>query len=155
MQYTIEVNLDQVEEIELIYRSNVKVSNRPKILSSKDAYNVLIRNWNFQHLEFIEEFKIALLNQANRVLGIYPLSKGGLTSTITDTRLIFAAALKSGATGIVLAHNHPSGQLKPSEADLLHTRTIQSAGLLFDIKVLDHLIITSEGYFSFSDNELI
>ena len=148
-------NLYQVSEIELVYKSKIKASQRPKIASAKDAYNVFIKNWNENNIDFIEEFKIILLNQGNRVLGIYQVSKGGLTGTIADTRLVFAAALKANAVAMILAHNHPSGQLIASHADKSLTRNIKAAGELLDIHVLDHLILTSEGFISFVEEGLM
>jgi DNA repair protein RadC len=98
-----------------------------------------------------EEFKILLLNRANEVLGIYPLSKGGITGTVVDQRLIFAVALKCNATGIILCHNHPSGKLLPSEADITLTKSICKCADLLEINLLDHLIITKNGFYSFSN----
>jgi len=100
---------------------------------------------------FIEEFKILLLNRANRVIGCYDVSTGGICGTIVDPRVIYAAALKSCAVGIILAHNHPSGNLTPSEADLQLTRKLRDGGMLLDIAILDHIILTGEAYLSFTD----
>jgi len=147
-------NLYQVAEIELIYKTNVQVSQRPKVASSRDAYNVLIQSWNRDRLEFIEEFKILLLNSASRVLGFFEVSKGGISDASADVRIVFAAALKANATGIILAHNHPSGQLVPSDADKYVTENMRKAGELLNIRVLDHLIVTAEGFYSFSDENL-
>ena len=97
------------------------------------------------------------LNHTQKVLGIYLLSVGGMTSSIADIRLIFSVALKAGSTGIMIAHNHPSGSLKPSQTDIEFTNRIKEAGRLLDIKLLDHFIIISKDrkYFSFSDEGLI
>jgi DNA repair protein RadC len=92
-----------------------------------------------------------LLNRANKVLGIYELSTGGISGTVADIRLIFAASIKSNASSIVLAHNHPSSNTKPSDADLLLTHKIKEAGKLLDIKVIDHIIVAIESYYSFAD----
>jgi DNA repair protein RadC len=145
----------QVAEIQLTYRSNVKPSLRPKISTSKDAFEVLIKSWDIDKLEFVEQFKVLLTNRANKVLGIFEVSTGGITGTVADPKLIFVAALKSGATGLVLSHNHPSGNLQPSQADIELTKRIKEGGKLLDIQLLDHLIITSEGYCSFSDEGII
>jgi DNA repair protein RadC len=145
----------QVAEIQLTYRSKVKPSLRPKITTSKDAFEVLRRSWDIDKLEFVEQFKVLLTNRANKVLGIFEVSTGGITGTVADPKLIFVAALKSGATGIVLSHNHPSGNLQPSQADIELTKRIKEGGKLLDIQMLDHLIITSEGYCSFSDEGII
>ena len=102
-----------------------------------------------------EEFWIVYLNNSNKVLQTSQLSKGGITGTLVDIRLAFKNALQLGAVAIVLAHNHPSGTLKPSQADIALTKKIQTAGESLDIKVLDHLIITEKSYFSFADENLM
>jgi DNA repair protein RadC len=145
----------QVAEIQLTYRSNVKPSMRPKISTSRDAFEVLRRSWDIDKLEFVEQFKVLLTNRANKVLGIFEVSTGGITGTVADPKLIFVAALKCGASGLVLSHNHPSGNLQPSQADIELTKRIKEGGKLLDIQLLDHLIITSEGYCSFSDEGII
>jgi DNA repair protein RadC len=145
----------QVAEIQLSYKSNVKPSLRPRIMSSRDAYDVFLENWDDTKLEFVEQFKVMLLNRANRVLGIFVVSTGSSTGTVADPKLIFAAAIKSNASGIILAHNHPSGNLNPSQADLDLTRKIKEGGKLLEIQLLDHVIVTNEGYYSFADEGLI
>jgi DNA repair protein RadC len=134
-----------------VYKTKVKVSERPQIKISSDAYAVLKQSWDDNKIEFVEQFKVMLLNRANKVLGIYEVSTGGISGTVADIRLIFAAAIKSNATSIVLAHNHPSSNTKPSEADILPTRRIKEAGKLLEIKVIDHITVTVENYFSFAD----
>ena len=89
------------------------------------------------------------------MIGSYQLSKGGITGTIADVRLILSVALKTLATGLILAHNHPSGNLKPSEADIQLTQKVKDAAKLMDIEVLDHMILSSNGYFSFTDDGII
>jgi DNA repair protein RadC len=149
--------LNNVSEIDIVYKRkcNCKVSERPMIRSSKDSYEVLLHYWNDDRIELLEEFKILLLNRANRVLQILPISQGGMTGTVADPRLILAGALKVAAVSIILCHNHPSGSLKPSRADEQLTCKIKEAAGYFDIKVLDHLIITFEGYYSFADEGLL
>jgi DNA repair protein RadC len=137
--------------LKLVYKTKVKVSERPQIKISSDAYAVLKQSWDDNKIEFVEQFKVMLLNRANKVLGIYEVSTGGISGTVADIRLIFAAAIKSNATSIVLAHNHPSSNTKPSEADILPTRRIKEAGKLLEIKVIDHITVTVENYFSFAD----
>jgi DNA repair protein RadC len=144
-----------LSEIVLSYKSKVKASSRPKVSNSKDAYNLLIRQWDPSKVEFVEQFKILLLNRAHKAIGEYEVSTGGSTATIADPKLIFAAAIKSNASGIILAHNHPSGNLTPSDADIGLTKRIVDAGKLLEITVLDHLILTSESYYSFADDGLI
>jgi len=102
-----------------------------------------------------EEFWIIYLNNSNKILKKVQLSKGGMTGTLVDTRLVMKQALDTGATAIILSHNHPSGTLKPSQADLSITKKLKEAGALLDIKVLDHLIITQNAYLSFADEGLL
>lgn len=102
-----------------------------------------------------EEFWIVYLNNSNKVLQKALLSKGGITGTLVDVRLVLKTALQLGAVGIILAHNHPSGTLRPSQADKQITQKLKIAGESLDIKVLDHLIITEKAYFSFADESLL
>ncbi len=138
-----------VSEIKVTYST----SDTPKvrIKSGEDAYNVLLASWDMDTIELQEEFKVLLLNRANEVLGLYPLSKGGITGTVVDQRLIFAVALKCNATGIIMCHNHPSGKLLPSETDITLTKSIGKCAELLEINLLDHLIITKNGFYSFSN----
>lgn len=145
----------EVSEIQLTYKSKVKPSQRPKITGSKDAHAVLFETWDKSKLELIEQFKVMLTNRANKVLGIIEISTGGIAGTVADPKLIFAGALKAGASGMILAHNHPSGNLTASQADIELTRKLKAGGKLLEIQVLDHVIITSEGYFSFADEGLL
>ncbi|WP_338732975.1 RadC family protein [Mangrovimonas cancribranchiae] len=102
-----------------------------------------------------EEFWIIYLNNSNKVLQKLQLSKGGITGTLVDVRLVMKTALECGATAIILTHNHPSGTLKPSAADKQITQKLKEAGQSLDIKVLDHLIVTENAYFSFADEGVI
>lgn len=145
----------RVAEVELVYKTKVKASERPKITSSKDSYNLLLQCWDMDKIELQEQFKVMLLNRSNKVLGVYEVSSGGITGTVADPKLIFMAALKASACGIIISHNHPSGNLKPSRPDEELTKKIREAGRLLDIQVLDHIIITSEGYYSFADEGLL
>ncbi|HEX8013722.1 MAG TPA: JAB domain-containing protein [Flavobacterium sp.] len=145
-------NWNQVAEIQLVYKTKVKASERPFIKSSKTVYQLALQCWNPDTIEFFEEFKILLLNRSNKVLGMYEVSSGGIAGTSVDLRMIFAAALKSNAVSLIMIHNHPSGQLKPSEADKQITRKVREAGRVMDITLLDHLIITPEAYYSFVDD---
>jgi DNA repair protein RadC len=140
-----------VSEIDLIYKTKVKNSQRPHVTSSQYAYTLIKDCWDPGKIEFLEQFKVLLLNQSNKVLGIYEVSSGGITSTVVDVRLLFASALKAGAAGLIIAHNHPSGNVLPSEPDKHITKKISMAGEVLDIKLLDHLIVTSEHYYSFAD----
>ena len=102
-----------------------------------------------------EEFWIIYLNNSNKVLETSQLSKGGITGTLVDVRLVFKNAIQLGAVAVILAHNHPSGTLKPSNADKALTQKLKTAGESLDIKVLDHLIVTENSYFSFADENLL
>jgi len=103
-------------EVELIYKSKIKASERPTIQTSKDAYQVFLQSWDEGKIEYVEQFAILLLNRANKVLGVYIVSSGGVTGTVADPKQIFTAALKANACSLVLSHNHPSGNLNPSQA---------------------------------------
>jgi len=152
---THEQSVYMVAEIQLVYRSKVKPSQRPKITTSRDAYNIFLDSWDKDLIELVEQFKVMLLNRANKVLGILELSTGGITGTVADPKLIFAAAVKSAACGIVLCHNHPSGLMKPSKQDELLSSKIKEAGKFLDINVMDSLIISTETYYSFADEGLL
>ncbi|RYY07566.1 MAG: JAB domain-containing protein [Sphingobacteriaceae bacterium] len=119
-----------------------------KISSSKDVFNLMHRYFaDLNH----EEFWIILLNRANKVLSRHLISKGGQAGTVADPKIIFQTALENHAASVILAHNHPSGNLKPSQADLDLTKKLRQAGVLLDITVPDHLIFTDSGYYSFAD----
>ncbi|RDY57846.1 JAB domain-containing protein [Flagellimonas nanhaiensis] len=146
----------KVNEIQISYKEKIKISDAPKICSSKDAAKLLFEFWDKGTIELQESFKILLLNNSNKVKGIYEISKGGISATYVDVRILFATVLKSLSVGIIMSHNHPSGQLKPSKADLELTSKVKAASNFFDIKVLDHLIISSNGeYLSFADEGLL
>jgi DNA repair protein RadC len=145
-----EVKVLQLAEIKVSYSIKVKCCDRKKITSSKDAEEILRAIWN-PTLELREEFYMLLLNRANNVLGWFCLSQGGLTGTVVDAKLVFSIALKCLACGIILAHNHPSRNLEPSQADKLLTTKLKEGGKLLEITVSDHLILTAESYFSFAD----
>lgn len=102
-----------------------------------------------------EEFWIIYLNNANKIMSKFQLSKGGITGTLVDVRLVFKTALSQGAVGLILVHNHPSGTLKPSDSDKQITQKLKIAGEQLDIKVLDHVIVTETNYFSFSDEGIL
>jgi len=144
-----------VSEVELIYRPSIKAGDRPKVSCSRQAYQIFLSSWNQDKIELQEQFKVLLLSSSQRVLGIYECSTGGLSATIADVRLIFAAALKARATKIMLCHNHPNGELKHSDPDKKITEKLQDAGRILEIEILDHIIITSAGYYSFADQGLL
>ena len=140
-------------EIEMVYKPKYKASELQKVVTSADAYCCL--KDVFPSLDYREYFYILCLNRNNKVLGYCQISAGGLNGTIADVRMIMQTALKSNSCSIILSHCHPSGNLQPSEADKDLTKKIREAGKVLDIAVLDHLIITSESYFSFADEGLM
>jgi DNA repair protein RadC len=148
-------SLSQIAEIQVSYHPNFRATERPQISQSEDAYSIFIDNWDNDTIELKEYFKVLLLNRANRVLGIYEVSSGGMAGTVVDPKLIFGIALKAGASYLVLSHNHPSGNLKPSTEDINITKKLEAAGKLLDLLVIDHLIVTSSGYLSFQDEGLM
>jgi len=115
----------EVAEVELRYRTNVHPDNRAQIKSSQDAYRILFDSWNKNTIEHIEEFKLLLMNRANRVLGMVSLSKGSTSGSIVDIKVILQYAIKANASSIILAHNHPSGNPEPSDVDRKITSRIK------------------------------
>lgn len=138
-----------IDEIKISYTSSN--ARKVKINNSLDSFNCLIANWEIGTIQLYEEFKILLLNTANEVLGIYHVSKGGISSTVVEIRHILYIALKTNSTGIILAHNHPSGNLKPSATDINLTRKVKSACEIMDLKLQDHIILAKDSYLSFLD----
>jgi len=143
----------QIAEIKISYSHKVKPSNQTKVTCSRDAYNYVASMW--PDIDYKERFAMLLLSRSNKVLGLSWISQGGISGTVVDVRLIFQAALKANASSMILLHNHPSGQLEASDADLRITRKIKSGGDVLDISVLDHLIITSEKFVSLADEGLM
>jgi DNA repair protein RadC len=129
-------------------RKESMTQERPQITSSKDAFQLMAPIYaDLNH----EEFWIILLNTANRVIGKHKLSKGGRAGTVVDVKILFEEVLSYKATSVILTHNHPSGNLRPSDQDRVLTKRISEAGKLLDIKILDHLIFSDTTYYSFSD----
>lgn len=140
---------NKINEIHISYTSGHQ--GKTSIRSSEDSFKLFLSSWSKELIELQEEFKLLLLNRNNNVLGIYNCSKGGTSGTIVDMKLVFVVAIKCSASSIIVAHNHPSGNLKPSQADIRLTKKLKEAGDFLDIKVLDHLIISKEGFYSFAD----
>ena len=138
-----------VGEVELSYKPKFK--NIYKVISSEDAYKYLLPTYREGTICYKEYFKVLFLNQANQVLGYTLISEGGITETSVDVRVILQAALLTNSVALVLAHNHPSGNLKPSRQDMEITKQVKNAAQLMRITVLDHLILADAGYYSFSD----
>lgn len=146
--------MNTISEIEVAYRPLSTTILNP-ITQSKDAYDLIIREWDDNVLEMIEEVKVIFLNRTNKQIGIYNLAKGGITGCVVDIRIILSIALKTLATGIILVHNHPSGNLKPSTEDKKITNELREACEIMNITLLDHLIVTKKGFFSFADEGLL
>ena len=138
-----------VGEVELTYKSTSK--SRSKIYSSEDAYKYLLPKYKEGTTCYKEYFKVLFLNQASKILGYTLISEGGITETCADVRVILQAALLTNSVAIILAHNHPSGNLKPSRQDTEITKQVRDAAKLMRITVTDHLILTDAGYYSFAD----
>lgn len=143
--------LFQAAQVELVYRNKVKAADRAVVRTSKEAYKLLLSSWDENRIELVESFRIMLLNRSNACLGISEISTGGATSCIADPKIIFATALKARACNLILAHNHPSGNVQPSNADIMVSRKVRQGAGLLDIQVLDHLIVTPDQYYSFAD----
>ncbi|MFT3793665.1 JAB domain-containing protein [Flavobacterium sp.] len=142
---------NKVTEVELIYRNKMPQSEQRQICSSLDAYELLDSSWDKGKMELQEQFKIMLLDRKNSCLGVSLIATGGVSECMVDSKILFATALKARASGIILAHNHPSGAKKFSDADKSLTRKFAEAAKLLDINILDHLVLTADGYVSLSD----
>ena len=142
-----------VGEVELTYKSTSKA--RSKIYSSEDAYKVLLPTYKEGAICYKEYFKVLFLNQANQILGYTLISEGGITETCADVRLIMQAALLTNSVALILAHNHPSGNLKPSRQDMDITKQVRDAAQFMRIKILDHIILSDTEYYSFADEGML
>ena len=142
-----------VNEIKLSYSR--KGNCERAIASSVDAVGVFREHFDADEMDYRESFFALYLNQANKVLGIRKISESGISSTLIDVRIIMQAALLCNASGIIISHNHPSGNLKPSECDIKMTGKIKDAAQILNINLLDHFILTSDSHFSFADNGII
>ena len=133
-------------------RNDTETKTVEAIISSRDGYNYMRRHLvDLNH----EEFWIILLGRSSKILGKELISKGGLAGTVADPKIIFHTALQHQASGIILVHNHPSGNLKPSHQDVNLTKNLVAAGKMLDIQIFDHLIITDSAYYSFGDEGLL
>jgi DNA repair protein RadC len=141
----------RVAEVELVYRNKARVSERSLVKESKAAYELLLKTWDMDKIELQEQFRVLLLDRKNGCMGISTIATGGISACVADPKIAFALALKASAASIIIAHNHPSGNKTPSAADESLTRRFAAAGQILDLPVLDHLIITREGYTSLAD----
>ncbi|MDF2186812.1 JAB domain-containing protein [Paraflavitalea sp. CAU 1676] len=145
----------QVPLVELIYKADADRSKRPIIGDCMDAFEVFLIHWDWNKIELVKQLKILLLTNANKVLGISEVATGCMDKALFDPKFIFSAALLSGAGKIILGNNNTSGDLKPSHADIIATRSLALSGRLMGIEVVDHLIFSKEACFSFADNGLM
>ena len=143
-----------IAEVTLHYKSGLKLSELPQIKGSQSAEVYLRSIWS-NKIEHVEELYLVLLNRANRVLGYMVHSCGGNNGTCVDPKLLFQAAIKANAQSIIIAHNHPSGNIFPSNEDITITKKILAAGKFLEINLQDHLILTSEDYYSFADSGML
>lgn len=141
--------LFQVAEIEVSYNNPIPYQDRIKVSGTSTAYDIFSCTWDRGKIELVEQCKVLLLNKNNHCLGIVNLTMGIINFCPFDPRLIFGTALKANATAIVIAHNHPSGSLTPSSDDITMTENTVKAAKLLGMSVMDHLILTANGYFSF------
>jgi len=142
-----------IAEVQISYSSHIKAKDRLKITGSMDAASAFRAIWPaYDHIEFSY---MLMLNRQNQILGYHQLSKGGMTGAVIDVRVVFQVALKACATSLILAHNHPSGNLETSDADRKISRQIKEAGKILDIPLLDHLIMTTDSFLSMADEGLL
>ena len=147
----MKVKQSEMPEITLKYHCTGELKTSVK--SSVEAYSLLRGLYDVDTLELIETSIVIFLNRGNRTIGWMKLSVGGTCKTIIDTKLLFVAALKCNASSFIISHNHPSGELTPSEEDIRLTKNIKEGGKLIGIQMLDHLIITKQNYYSFADQK--
>jgi DNA repair protein RadC len=154
METLTKQQMSVVAEVKLSYHPKINPSQRPKITTAIEAYRLFLQHWDLDKIYLSEQCYMLLLNVRGNALGMIQLSSGGINSTVLDLKMIFATALKACASAIILAHNHPSGEVSPSQEDIRITKRIEEAGKILGIELADHLIITptkflsmgSEGY---------
>lgn len=150
MQHSDYLKNSNLAEIIVTYESKTKFKEMQSITCSREVAKLLREVWSNQ-IEYREEFLILCLNRANRVMGYSVISQGGQSGTAVDAKIVFQIALVSNAAGIILAHNHPSGYVQPSDSDTRLTKKMKAIGEALDLPVLDHIIIAKEDYYSFAD----
>lgn len=140
-----------IANLQLQAKKNPSNFEKTKILSSVNAYNV-IKKFYFDDIDIFESFFILCLNRNNQTIAYAKISQGGVAGTVVDIKIIAKYAIDCLASSVILAHNHPSGNLAPSNEDKLITQKIKEGLKMLDIQVIDHMILTSDGYYSFADN---
>lgn len=148
-------SLFEVSEIQIGYYPKIKPCNRPQITTSKKTFDYIKSYVKEEEINYREMFFVIYLDRANGAIGINEIGKGGMSTVIADPKLIFETALLSHASYLILAHNHPSGDLNPSTADGILTKKIKTVGDLLTLPILDHLIFNNDDYYSFTDENNI
>ena|SRR5688572_9564798 len=144
--------METVSEIKISYQPGTAEQQNPIVTNPREAFKVLYPHFDPETLHLQEQMLVLYLNRRNRVRGVYNGFRGGITSSLSDIRIILGIALKGGCTGIIMAHNHPSGNPQPSEADIRMTGSIKKACEMMELTLVDHLIITPDkNYYSFSE----
>lgn len=146
--------LYEIAEVTISYKFGKYTADRNKICSSSCVYEIA-KDVVKDHIEHYECFYIMMLNNSNQVLGVSKLSQGGITGTLVDMRIMFQNLIKANATAFIMFHNHPSGTLKPSTADKNLTSKAKEGAKVLDISLLDHVIVTSESFYSFADDGIL
>jgi DNA repair protein RadC len=143
----------KLPEITLKYKTGE--THKYKIKDSRTSYDLLKKLYDADTLEYSECAIVIFLNQANNTIGWIKLSQGGMSGTVVDMRMLLTTALQCGASSFIMSHNHPSGSLKPSQADINLTKKINTGAKSVDIQMLDHIIVTADGFYSFADEGLM
>lgn len=144
-----------VLEAQLVFEPPLSMMKRPQVLSSRDAASILKRAWSKGKIGLQEHFYMMMLSRSQTVLGVAQIGVGGMHYAPVDLKIIFAAALKACSSALVFAHNHPSGNLEPSEADIAVTKKLTAAAQILDLQVADHLILSPWGYLSMADEGIM
>lgn len=155
MNHTQIKSLYRASEIQIRYKNKVPYADRIKIRQPQDAYQTIMHSWDENKIELVEQFKILLLDRGNNCLGFSEISTGGVSGSVADPKIIFSTLLQAKASAVILFHNHPSGNLEPSKADLELTEKLCKAGKILDISVLDHQIVSPYGYYSFVEKGIM
>lgn len=151
----MELKKSNVAEVKLSYSTKIKASDRVRLTNPRDVYSVLNLVYADYSVDHIEHFVVVLLDRANKVLGYGVASIGGVNSTVVDLRVVFQFAILGNATGIIVSHNHPSGEVNPSEEDKNMTKKLIKGCEILGFAFVDHVIYTKDKYFSFAEEGLI
>jgi DNA repair protein RadC len=144
-----------IQEVELHYKRTPSTTNRPRVVNSADVVEVFRAIYDVNKIEHREMMYAMYLNRNNVVLGVLLISEGGTSATVCDPKIVFQGALKLNASAVILSHNHPSGNLTPSHADIQLTNRLTNGGKILDVQILDHVILTADSYYSFADNGMM